>query len=71
MIQWKQTTEDDGQLSWKLLRHDGTTAATVWVNALWHTWDEDGAGGENGKGTDILHAKHESLLSALNQGFLP
>lgn len=71
MIQWKQGTEDDGLLKWELLRSNGTSAATVYGNGIWWTWDTDGISGENSSEDSIIQAKAEAILSALNQGFLP
>lgn len=31
-----------------LLDPRGRNRATVWPNGVWHTWDTDGIGGENG-----------------------
>ena len=58
------------RLEWNLLRQDGTSAATVYDNGVWHTWDENGVGGENGAEASVELAKAEAVLSALNQGFL-
>lgn len=53
--------------------------ATVWPNGTWHTWDNDGAGGENGF---CLHApympfenrhftaKREAWEACERQGFI-
>lgn len=55
---------------WNLVRSNGTSAATVFDNGVWFTWDEDGIGGENSKEASVELAKAEAVLSALNQGFL-
>ena len=45
-------------------------AANVWDNGTWHTWGEDGVGGENSSEDSVTEAKLEATLSAHNQGFL-
>ena len=52
------------------MRKNGTSAATVFDNCVWFTWDDDGIGGENSKEASVELAKAEAVLSALNQGFL-
>ena len=59
-----------GEHSWELQRGDSTSAATVWENGVWHTWDKDGVGGENASEKTVENAKIEATLSAINQGFL-
>jgi hypothetical protein len=45
--------------------------ATVWDTGSWHTWDEDGIGGENGiEENDVEAAKAWALKCALRQGFV-
>ncbi len=60
----------DGVHSWELSRSDGTVAATVWENGVWHTWDHEGCGGENSSEETVSDAKVEAMLSAFNRGFL-
>jgi hypothetical protein len=60
---------------WKRSEHDGhpcwaTPWATVWDNGTWHTWDEDGVGGENSREASVEEARNEALLSAVSQGFI-
>ena len=69
VVRWDVKVTADGQV-WSLLRRDGTRAATVWDNGVWHTWDADGIGGENSAEASVEIAKAEAVLSALNQGFL-
>lgn len=42
---WRQEPD---KREWSLLDGRGRVRATVWDNGTWHTWDEDGVGGENG-----------------------
>lgn len=69
VVRWDVKRSLDG-LEWNLLRQDGTSAATVYDNGVWHTWDENGVGGENSAEASVELAKAEAVLSALNQGFL-
>jgi hypothetical protein len=55
---------------WELIREDGTNAATVYDNGLWHTWDRSGGGGENWHEKNVDIAKAEAMLSVVNQGFI-
>lgn len=70
IVRWSLSRDEDGDFQWDLLRTDGTSAATVWENGTWHTWDADGVGGENSSQDTVSNAKMEALLSAINQGFL-
>lgn len=56
---------------WELVRaSDGTSAATVWTNGVWHTWDTSGTGGENSSSPTVEAARREAALSAARQGFI-
>lgn len=56
---------------WELVREsDKTSAATVWTNGTWHTWDENGTGGENASEPTVEQAKRAAALSAHRQGFI-
>lgn len=46
------------------------SAATVWDNGTWHTWDKDGVGGENDVEKTVALAKIEAAASAIAQGFI-
>jgi len=70
LVRWELGTEDDGGFKWELLRADGTSAATVWENGTWHTWDQGGTGGENSAQDTVSNAQMEAMLSVINQGFL-
>lgn len=71
LVRWSLSRDEDGDFQWDLLRADGTSAATVWENGVWHTWDFNGVGGENSSQDTVSNAQREALLSAINQGFLP
>jgi hypothetical protein len=70
LVRWSLSRDDDGGFQWDLLRTDGTSAATVWENGTWHTWDQNGTGGENSSQDTVSNAQMAALLSAINQGFL-
>lgn len=70
-IRWKTGREEDGMFKWELIRKNGRSAATVYENGNWFTWDENGFGGENDSQDCVTNAKMAALLSSLNQGFLP
>lgn len=68
----------DGSDGWGLYTPCGSHAATVWDNAVWHTWDRRGIGGENGtpdkfiendKQTQIRLSMIEAERSVLWQGY--
>jgi hypothetical protein len=44
--------------------------ATVWTNGTWHTWDENGVGGENSNEKTVEEAKRQAGGSAILQGFI-
>ena len=71
LVHWELSTDENKKFKWELLRTDGTSAATVWENGTWHTWDQNGTGGENSSRNTVINAKMEALLSAINQGFIP
>lgn len=47
-----------------------TSAAIVYDNAVWHTFDCDGVGGENSVELSVPIAKREAAASAIAQGFI-
>lgn len=61
------TAQPDG--SEKLMVTKTRHAATVWPNGTWHTWDDDGVGGENGCALTVTQAKQEAEESVVWQGF--
>lgn len=60
--QWAETT--DGE--WHMLMDSAKTAATVYPNGTWHTFDVRGIGGENGVEKTVEDAKRETI-AALNR----
>jgi len=76
---WNRT-QSDGKLCWQLmvgLIGFERCAATVWDTGVWHTWDRDGTGGENGAEwkprsgkPDVERAKIEAAAAAIEQGFV-
>ena len=61
--------------TWKAIKSQGYEEyrlpfATVFNNGAWHTWDENGDGGENSKENTIKEAKVEAIASAFHQGFI-
>lgn len=61
----------EGSPGWKLYDEMGRARATVWANGTWHTWNEDGVGGENGTTGDAWYAQHEAVKALVRQGWLP
>lgn len=50
----------------------GRNRANVWVNGTWHTWDESGAGGENGACPDNMQDAMDQVMAAVvRQGWTP
>ncbi len=54
---------------WKLITPSGKTAATVWSNGVWHTWDREGTGGENSEERSVPEAKRQAFAAVAVQGF--
>ena len=48
----------------------GDQVATVYPNGVWHTWDKDGCGMENGVEISVYKAKCAASFSAIEQGLL-
>lgn len=46
------------------------SAATVWGNGVWHTWNRDGIGGENSSEASVKEAKVQAAGAAIMQGFV-
>lgn len=61
---WRRSISE-GSVCWK------QSWATVWDNGTWHTWDENGVGGENSVEESVEAAKREAFESAMRQGFIP
>ena len=71
-LRWKfEHSKADGQHCWEYRRWFGygRSIATVWANGVWHTWDKDGCGGENGKESSIAKAQFIAGNCAIRQGF--
>lgn len=48
--------------------------ANVWSNGTWHTWNEDGVGGENGSCEGryrIIDAMDQVMAAVVRQGWTP
>lgn len=58
------------ELQFRYLRGHQRTVATVFNNGTWHTWDEDGIGGENSQEPTVERARIEAAASAIAQGFV-
>ncbi len=44
--------------------------ATVFDNGVWHTWDDDGVGGENSREENNSTSISKAIVAALKQGFI-
>lgn len=72
---WKWVpTEDSHGKGWILRDGRGRNRANVWGNGVWHTWDTDGVGGENG-GCEGRHAVQDAMdqtmAAVARQGWTP
>ena len=60
---------------WELVDGRGRDRATVWQNDehrfTWHTWDENGTGGENAEATSLDDAKLFCVACLVRQGWAP
>jgi hypothetical protein len=69
-----EVTFSGGEI-WHLHDGRGRDRATIWQNATdrftWHTWDEDGTGGENGPAKSLDDAKLFCLACIVRQGWAP
>jgi len=70
LVRWEFRAEPGELFKWELCRTDGSSAATVWENGIWHTWDQNGVGGENSSQDCVSNAQIAAMLSAINQGFI-
>lgn len=52
------------------LRCGKRVVANVYDNGTWHTWDQNGTGGENSQERSILMAKVEAEASVIRQKFI-
>jgi protein gp37 len=55
-------------VEWKCMIDD-RVVASAWENGTWHTWDQNGFGGENSSEPTLEAAKREAEASAIKQGF--
>lgn len=77
-VEWvqRQDLHEEGEiyLAWSLLVHLPSgrkrEVASVYSNGIWHTWDQDGVGGENASEGTVARAKSEATYSAVRQGFI-
>lgn len=59
---------------WILYDGRGRGRANVWPSGTWHTWDEDGVGGENGQcegRTAVQDAMDQVMAAVVRQGWTP
>jgi hypothetical protein len=60
----------DGPQEWRLsIARFGKYRATVWPNGVWHTWDRDGIGGENGVAGEVWLAKAAAYDACIRQRY--
>lgn len=63
-----------GREGWILRDGRGRNRANVWPNGVWHTWDEQGTGGENGvcEGRRAVQDAMDQVMAAVaRQGWTP
>lgn len=64
-----------GRREWQLADGRGRERATIWQNAedrfTWHTWDEQGTGGENCEASSLDDAKRHCIAAIVRQGWAP
>jgi hypothetical protein len=60
---------------WHLRDGRSRDRATIWQNAddrfTWHTWDENGTGGENDEAAALDDAKRHCVAAIVRQGWAP
>jgi hypothetical protein len=60
---------------WRLRDGRGRERATVWQNGehlfTWHTYDEQGTGGENSEASLLDDAKRHCVAAIVRQGWAP
>jgi hypothetical protein len=60
---------------WHLRDGRGRDRATIWENAkdrfTWHTWDDQGTGGENDEASSLDDAKRHCVAAIVRQGWAP
>ena len=69
---WRWTPAGPG--TWVLRDGRGRNRANVWANGVWHSWDTDGIGGENGvcDGPNRINdARDQAMAAVVRQGWTP
>jgi len=62
---WDAAQEWNLRLTWF-----GRTKATVWNNGVWHTWDDNGFGGENSEEKSVENAKISAFNALIRQQWI-
>ena len=61
--------------NWSLFDGRGRERATIWKNTesrfTWHTYDDQGTGGENAEDFSVNRAKNECVAALVRQGWAP
>ncbi len=64
-------------VQWELRDGRGRNRATIWTprysggEFVWHTWNENGTGGENAAAPSLVQAKDECVAAIVRQGWAP
>lgn len=70
---WAWTLSRTG--TWELKNGQGDTRASIWLTGsgeyTWHTWNENGTGGENDGALTLNQAKDECVAAIVRQGWAP
>jgi len=70
---WETTT--NGGAIWRLRDGCGRERATIWQNSedryTWHTWDDNGTGGENAEAASLDDAMRHCVAAIVCQGWAP
>lgn len=67
---WRWTSDYNG--GWILRDSLGRARANVWANGVWHSWNADGAGGENGSCEGphgVQNAMDQAMAAIVRQGW--
>lgn len=67
---WRKENEDS-TAACTLMDGQGRNRVTVWDNGVWHSWDEDGVGGENGSCENVQDAMDQAVAAVVHQGWTP
>lgn len=60
-----------GKHEWILRDGRGRCRVNVYANGTWHTWDEEGTGGENSVCATVQDAMDQALAAVVRQGWTP